>query len=316
MRQACQAYNPDTRDRTGVCIMSSQDDMEGDHPPDPKDAADEAFLFALARVPTRYGEVTDIEAGAIAAWSQGRASPQEEELARTAIRANLAAKEFLLSLRLEQAAAAAPPVSAKVSQAILRRMAPPVRWNIRDFLRLPFTVNWQIAGVGAVAAAAILAIVVLKGPNEGSGLRFQVAALGDRSVLGGSGGTVTRGAQRGDARSPSRGETLEWVEFDMSASSLRDVFAEGTNLRDERVSGMLAREGRSLSDGQDQKLLRIIFDRALEAEIRARDAGRLVTLRAYDLGLAANKPLTKDPDLARAISVAGVGRIVFITMAP
>ena len=37
MRQACQAYNPDTRDRTGVCIMSSQDDMEGDHPPDPKD---------------------------------------------------------------------------------------------------------------------------------------------------------------------------------------------------------------------------------------------------------------------------------------
>lgn len=289
------------------------DDAHNGGAVDPQDAADEAFLFAIARNPVHYEPLTDADNAALGAWINGAASPAEADLARSTIRRNLAAKEFVLSLRLEQAAGASPPVPARVSKAIVRRMAPPDEWRVGNFVGLQWFRNWRLAGLGAVAAAAIVMLVVIRHPNGPDGARFQVAALSDRSILGDSTATVTRGASRETRANPAAREkpnTLEFAEADVPTSTLRGLFADRTGAIDTEAAEALAKATGLSQSSQGSKRPRLIFDREIAKAVVASNAPRLTTLRIYDLTIPGNAILT------RVLPDAGDIKAVFVTLPP
>jgi hypothetical protein len=278
---------------------------------DPRDAADEAFLFAVARNPARYEPLNDAESAAIGAWVHGAASAAETDLARSAIRRNLAAKEFVLSLRLDEAAAAGPPVPARVSKAILRQMAPAGAWSIGNFVGLPSIRNWQFAGLGAVAAAAIVTLIVIRHPNESDNVRFQVAALSDRSVLGDSDGWVTRGAKDAVPNAPPTGQIaakLEFFECNVPVSVLRELFGVETQGDDALSHAALIEVAHLVRHTQENEQPSLIFDRDLEATVKGGIAADMVTLRVYDLTVPSNAIL------ARALPAAAGTKVFFVTL--
>ena len=277
-----------------------------DDEPGPPDKSDEAFLFAISHVPQSRSPVTLAEEAAITVWSQGRASKDEEALSRAVIRNNLTAQEFMLSLRLEQAAAAAPPVPRRVSRAIQRQIGPSPGWH---FSRSSVG-KWQLAGVGAMAMAAIVLMVATHHPSEPTGGRFQVTSLSDRSILDEQSGSVTRGATgQAPAPKPTRA-ALEFSEFDVPLTLLKELFADGARRVSLKAAMELLRDLPALAHVAPDDLPGVKLDEKIEALVRSGASARMLTLRAYDLTNPANVALRQ------ALQVSDTGKILFIALAP
>lgn len=274
---------------------------------------EDAFLYAVAKQPTGYTILSEDERTALKVWFAGTATASEIEQAQAAVRQNIAAKELLLSMHLQQAVAASPPVPARLSRAILRRAGYGHRWIIRDLLHLPTLGRWQLAGLGAAVTAAVVLTVGLYPSNQGGAQRFQVAALSDRSVLGEAGASVVRGLSAQTGRTPV-GTTAAlgraFIEVDVPKPILQALFGISQQPTARPTDPAVAAAARALLQVQDEPFPVLIFDRDLEALIRSGKAAEIVVVRVYDLSNQANLVIAQDLKWAQGLPW------VFITAAP
>ena len=276
-------------------------------------SAEDAFLYAVAKQPAGYTTLSDDERAALEAWFAGTATASEIEQAQAAVRQNIAAKEFVLSLQLQQAVAASPPVPDRVSGAILRRAASGRGWSVRDLLHLPTLGRWQLAGLGAAVAAAITLTVGLHSGDQGGAQRFQVAALSDRSVLGEAGASAVRGLSVPTGRTPvgtTAASGRSFIEVDVPKPILQALFGISQQPAALPTDPAIAAAARALLQVQDEPFPALIFDRDLEAIIRSGKAAEIVVVRVYDLSNQANLAIAQD--LKRLPGPPAV----FITAAP
>lgn len=277
------------------------------------DGGEDAFLYAVAKQPTGYTTLNEDECAALEAWFAGVATATQIERAKAAIRQNIAAKELLLSMQLQLAAQASPPVPDRISRAILRRAASGPRWSIRDVLHLPTLGRWQLAGLGAAVAAAVVLTVGLHPGDQGGAQRFQVAALSDRSVLGEAGGSVVRGLSAptgGTSTGTLSGAPRSFVEVDVPTTILQALFGIGQQPTAKPTDPAVAAAARALLQVQQEPFPALIFDRDLEALIRSGKAAEIVVVRVYDLSSQANLVIAEHLKWPRGKPS------VFITAAP
>lgn len=284
----------------------------------------EAFLYAMAKNPRSSKPLDDTEKRSITAWVNGRATPSEIHLAKSSVRNNLDAKNFLLSLELENAAGKSSAIPYHVTRAIMRHSNPVSQRRYIELPRLPQFENWQYAAAGAVVAVAIVSIINVNGifnPRSGtsqsnisgtSSRVFQVAVLTDRTLLNDQ-ANVVRGLPSYDdtrMRSGASAPVMDFTEFDVSTQILRNLFMAGSQSDNLSARDALDSFFKALPVFEQNGRPRLIFDRELQAKFEAGISTNFITLRAYDLESADNTPL------ARAIGVTRATRAFFITYAP
>jgi hypothetical protein len=103
---------------------------------------------------------------------------------------------------------------------------------------------------------------------------------------------------------------LEFDEFDVPTSILRDLFDPGAKASDTRTAAALTQIVRLLHMSQTTEPPRLIFDREIPEAVNTGIPSGLMTLRVYDLMLPDNMVL------ARALPDTGPAKAVFITLEP
>lgn len=285
-----------------------------EHPQDRGDGgSEEAFLYAIAKQPSADTPLNEADRAALHAWFAGEATFAEVERGKAAVRRSLSAQQLIMSLQLERAALASPPIPDRVSRAILRRTDHSGRKGIRDWLSLPALGRWQFAGLGAAVAVAVLLSFGLQLDDQGRTRPYRVATLSDRSVLAEPGGSIVRGLTSPSGTTPTvtpAPVTPSFIEVDVANPVLETLLGISQQAPVSPADPAILAAAKLLLPDQGEPLPVMIFDSDLQAFIRSGKAAELVVVRVYDLTNKANLAIARDLKLPPG------SRSVFITGAP
>ena len=246
----------------------------------PYGGAGDAFLYAVAKHPSRYRTLTDAEITALSAWFAGSASAPEIDVARTTVRKNLAAKELLLSMQLERAAAAAPPVPDIVSRAILRSAAPQKSAGTFFGIEARKILGFLVVDLGAAFGGLIPATAATRG---------------------------TVSSEKGGNSRPTQ-EAFSFEEFDVPTTLLEELFH--MRIQDgDAASSALSRLKQALLGTEHAEASSMILDAEVRRYILSTAASEFVALWCFDLENPANA------ELASAVSDPPHDKTILVTLA-
>ncbi len=259
------------------------------------DAAEEAFLSVISKVPSTFYPLNDSEKLLLDNWSNGLLTENDGKIAKNLINSNLAARDYILEARLQNAAKNSPAPPAALSNKILATSRSSNSSIFNFISKAFFNDSWRmriIAGAATLAATLLVFINKPQSINDEPQQSFQIAMadLSDRNPIYESSDFITRGSKKVSAEKKSSGDISIPTELIKNLSTNILSLSNDTNKQ-------------SLELDIKQRLVEIIgvdtlnrttifIDRELVQEA-SKKPNSLIETRVFDLQKKANASLRK-----------------------
>jgi hypothetical protein len=260
-----------------------------------EDAAEAAFLSAISKIPSTFNPLNDSEKLLLDNWSNGLLTENDSKIARGLVNSNIAARDYILETRLQNAANNSPAPPTALSNKILStsRSSNPSKFN---FISKAFSNgSWRMSIIAGAATLAASLLVFINKPqtiNDEPQQSFQIAMadLSDRNSLYESSDFITRGTKKTSTEKKSSGDISIPVAL---INNLSTNIIDGPNTTNKQLAELDIKE--RLKDIIGSDILRratVFIDRQL-IDAASKTSDEMIAARVFDLQKAANSSLRK-----------------------